>query len=111
MAKNHVQPGETLPLTAPYDVAAGDGFLVGSIFAIALYAALSGATVEGRTVDVWDIKKTAAQTFTQGAKVYWDNAAKSVTAVAGGNSLIGVAAAAAAGGDATARVRLNGISI
>jgi predicted RecA/RadA family phage recombinase len=111
MAKNHVQPGETITLLAPYDVAAGDGFLVGSIFAIALYAALSGAAVEGRTVDVWDIKKTAAQTFTQGAKVYWDNTAKSVTGISSGNSLIGIATQAAGGADASARVRLNGISI
>jgi predicted RecA/RadA family phage recombinase len=105
--KNYVQPGETLPLVAPYDVASGAGFLVGALFAVATAAALSGATVEARTVGVYDMAKTAGQSFTQGAKVYWDDAAKSVTGVATGNTLIGVATQAAAGGDADARVRLG----
>ena len=107
MSKNFVQPGETLPLTAPYDVASGAGFLVGALFSVALAAALSGATVEGRNTGVFDLAKTAGQSFTQGAKVYWDNTAKSVTGVSSGNTLIGVATQAAAGGDATARVRLG----
>ncbi|HEV7658827.1 MAG TPA: DUF2190 family protein [Allosphingosinicella sp.] len=107
MAKNFVQPGETLPLTAPYDVVSGGGMLVGALFAVALNTALSGAAVEGRTVGVFDLAKTASNTFTQGAKVYWDNTAKTVTSTSSGNTLIGVATQAAAGADATARVRLG----
>lgn len=111
MAKNNVQPGDTLTFTAPYDVAAGDGFKVGSLFAVALGAALSGASVEGRLVDVWDLKKTASDTFTAGAKAYWDNTAKSVTSTASTHMLIGAATQAAAGADATCRIRLNGICV
>jgi predicted RecA/RadA family phage recombinase len=107
MAKNYVQPGDTLPLIAPYNVASGGGFLVGSLFSVALAAALAGAPVEGRNAGVWDLPKTAGQAFVQGAKVYWDDAAKTVTGVAAGNTLIGVATQAAAGGDATARVKLG----
>jgi len=104
--RNYVQSGEVLPLTAPYAVAAGAGFLVGSLFAVAVAAAANGAAVQGRTVGVYDLTK-ASGAVTQGAKLYWDNTAKNVTTTSSGNTLIGVATQAAASGDATARVKLG----
>lgn len=108
--KNYVQDGTTLPLIAPYDVASGAGFLVGAIFAVACAAALSGAPVEGKTKGVFDLARvTGASTdWTAGTRLYWDNTAKVITKTASGNTLIGVALTAAAIGDATGRVRLNG---
>ena len=44
--KNYVQPGNTIPLTAPYDVASGDGLLVGSIFGVAAGNAVNGLALE-----------------------------------------------------------------
>jgi predicted RecA/RadA family phage recombinase len=106
---NHVQPGDTITVTAPYAVDSGDGVLVGSLFGIACDDALISATdLEILTVGVFDIKKTDAITFTMGAAVFWDDTAKSVTNVAAGNRRIGAATIAAAGGDANARVRLDG---
>jgi predicted RecA/RadA family phage recombinase len=102
-----MQNGRNITVAAPYDVVSGDGCLVGSLFGIASTTALSGASVAIDTGGVYAIKKTAAQTFTVGAKVYWDNTAKSVTSVSSANTLIGVAIKAAAGGDATAAVRLG----
>jgi predicted RecA/RadA family phage recombinase len=102
-----MQSGRNPTVAAPYDVASGDGCLVGSLFGIASTTVDSGANVAIDTGGVYDIKKTAGQTFTVGAKVYWDNTAKSVTGVATDNTLIGVALKAAAGGDATACVRLG----
>lgn len=104
--KNFVQRGDTLTLVAPYDVASGAGLLVGAIFAVATAAALNTKDVEARTEGVYDLPK-AAGAVTQGAKLYWDNAAKNVTTTAAGNTLIGVATQAAAGGDATTRVKLG----
>jgi predicted RecA/RadA family phage recombinase len=49
--------------------------------------------------------------FTQGTLIYWDNTNKRITKTLTSNKLIGVAAKAAADGDATARVRLNGAFI
>jgi predicted RecA/RadA family phage recombinase len=109
--KNFVMAGTTVTLTAPAAVTSGQGLLVGSIFGLASASAAIGEEVEAVTEGVFDIVKTAAQVFAQGAKVYWDNAAKSVTSVTAGNSLIGVALVAALGADATARVRLNGVSV
>lgn len=106
--KNLVQQsGRNITVTAPYDVPSGGGCLVGSLFGIASVTVVAAAQVAIDTGGVYAIAKTAAQTFTQGAKVYWDNTAKSVTGVSSGNTLIGTATKAAAGGDATANVRLG----
>ena len=44
MATHYLQDGDVLNFTAPYAVASGGGFLVGSLFAVALSAAASGAS-------------------------------------------------------------------
>lgn len=106
--KNFIQTGDSVTLTAPYDVASGDGLLVGAVFGVATLAALANADVETQLVGVVDLPKVSAQAWTIGAAVYWDNAAKNVTTVAGGNTKIGAALAVAANPSATGRVRLNG---
>lgn len=102
-----MQSGRNPTVAAPYDVASGDGCLVGSLFGVASTTVVSGKDVAIDTGGVYALKKTAGQTFTVGAKAYWDNTAKSVTGVSSGNTLIGVALKIAAGGDATATVRLG----
>ena len=94
--KNFIQPGGTLTLVAPHDVASGDGLLVGSIFAVATGDAVSGANIEAMTEGVFDLAKTEAQAWSQGDKIYWDDTAKECTTVAPGNVLIGVAVVDAA---------------
>lgn len=107
--KNYVQPGETLTLTAPYDVASGGGFLVGALFAVACTSALSGAEVEGKTTGVFDITALNTDTGSIGTKMYWDNTNKRLTTTASGNTLVGALVAAKANGDTTARVKLDGV--
>jgi predicted RecA/RadA family phage recombinase len=106
--QNFVQEGEVLTLVAPYDVVSGAGMKVGSIFAVASGAAAGGAAVEGVTCGVFDLPKVAAQAWTLGAKVHWDDTAKLATTTATGNTLIGVAVADAANPSSVGRVRLNG---
>jgi predicted RecA/RadA family phage recombinase len=106
--KNFIQNGDTLTLTAPYDVVAGATFKVGSIIAVATSAALSTATVEGLTTGVVEVAKVSAQAWTVGALVYWDDSGKLWTTTSSGNTLAGVATAVAANPSATGRVRLNG---
>lgn len=106
--RNYVQKGDTLSLTAPYAVASGAGFKVGSIFAVASGPADSGAAVEGATVGVFDLAKVSAQAWTLGVRVYWDDTAKLCTTTSTDNTLIGVAIAAAGNPSAIGRVRLNG---
>ncbi len=103
-----IQDGDVLNVTAPYAVTPGDGMLVGNLFGVSLDTSANAAAARMATRGVWDIAKTAAQTPTAGALAYWDNAAKSVTTVSTANYRIGSFTQAAAGGDATCRVRLAG---
>ena len=106
--RNYIQPGNTVTLAAPYAVISGGGLLVGSIFGVAATDAIEGEAVEACLVGVVDLAKAAAQAWSPGDKVYWADADKNVTMTAAGNTLIGVAVAAAAADAATGRVRLNG---
>ncbi len=109
--KNYIQNGENITLAAPYNVSSGDGLLVGSVFGVASNDALSGADVETVVTGVFSLNKVSAQAWTQGALIYWDNAAKLCTTVPTSNKLIGIAALAAANPTSTGLVRLNGAFI
>lgn len=108
--KNYVQAGKTLTLTAPYAVSSGGGALVGSIFGVAAGDVANGAEGEFQVEGVFDLDRTtgASTAWSVGDLIYWDNTAKKTTKTLTGNKLIGVAVKAAADGDATGRVRLNG---
>jgi len=106
--KNFVQPGQVVPLTAPYDVASGGGLKVGGIVGIATYAAKSGEKVETKLDGVFDVAKTSAQAWTAGAVIYWDDTAKVFTTVTTSNTKVGVAVLDAANPSDFGRVRLNG---
>ncbi|MGI4877182.1 MAG: DUF2190 family protein [Janthinobacterium lividum] len=101
--KNFIYTGESIPLVAPYNVAAGGGCLVGSLFTVAKSAALAGAVFEGMSEGVFDMAKTTGQSWTQGVKLYWDDTGKLVTTTVGSNKLIGVATQSQASGDAIGR--------
>lgn len=108
--KNYVQEGENITVVAPYALASGDGCLVGSIFGFSQLTVAIGAAASIVTWGVFDGKKTAGDTPAAGAVLYWDNAAKSLTTTAGGNKRVGCALLAALAGDATVRIRLEGVA-
>ena len=107
--RNYIQKGETLTLAAPYAVSSGGGALIGSIFGVAANDYANGEEGEFQVVGVFDlVRESGASTaWTAGTLIYWDNTNKRTTKTATSNKLIGVAAKAAADGDATGRVRLN----
>jgi predicted RecA/RadA family phage recombinase len=104
--RTYKQPGAVLTLTAPYDRNAGEGAKVGQLFGVATGNVLSGVDGEFMRNGVHTLAKVSAQAWTQGALIYWDNAAKLCTTVASGNLLIGAAASAAANPSATGDVVL-----
>lgn len=109
MARNFVQPGETITMTAPYNVASGGGVLVGAVFGVALSTVTTGQPVEAKRTGVWDLAKATGQAWVaMTTKLYWDNAAKVITSTSTSNTLIGVAAATQASGDTVGRVLLTG---
>jgi predicted RecA/RadA family phage recombinase len=106
--KNFVQPGDTMTLTAPYARNSGEGALVGSIFGVACTDMDNAANGEFATRGVYELAKTSAQAWTQGALIYWDDTNKVCTTTSSGNKLIGAAADAAENPSSTGLVRLNG---
>lgn len=111
MASNYVQPGETLTLIAPAGgVVAGLGYVIGSIFAVALVTAAAGQPFTARTEGVFRMAKAtgAGKNFTAGEAIFWDNSAnKRWDKTATGFFQIGVAVADAAIGDTTVLVEIN----
>lgn len=103
--KNFVQPGENVDVVAPYAVTSGQGLLDGIEFSVASTDIASGAAGIGVTRGIFDLTK-AAVAITRKTVAYWDNTARVVTNVVGTNTKIGYFMAAAASGDATARVKL-----
>lgn len=106
--KNYIQPGDVLTLTAPYAVASGAPFLVGSIVAIAATEAAISGSVEGVTSGVFEVPKVTGTAFAVGDKIYWDDTAKNCTKTVGSNKAAGVATEAAISDATTAKVKLNG---
>jgi len=108
--KNYVSAGNNITVSAPAALNSGDGVLVGSLFGVASSDAAAGDQVAIVVKGVFTMPKVGSQAWTVGAKVYWDSANNRCTTVATGNTLIGVATAAVAGGanDTTGTVRLNG---
>ena len=110
--KNFIQPGKYLTLALPYDRTSGEGFLVGSLFAVASTTALSGANVEGATEGVFELAKVGSQAWTVGAPIYWDDTNKHCTATASTHKRIGkaVAAVGSGAGETLGKVKLEPVS-
>lgn len=110
--KNFVQDGNIITVVAPYALASGDGAIVGSAFGVATGTAANGAQAE-IFVGMGVVALTALTTDTGavGTKMYWDNAARRATVTLTGNALIGVLTVAKTASDATATIRLNGVSV
>lgn len=108
MAKNFVKPADHLPLVCPYaTVASGQGVLVGIIFGVALFDAVSGATVEVATEGEWVIAALSTDVVTAGAPAYWDDTNRRITSVSTGNTLVGAYTVAKANADTTAQIKLE----
>lgn len=105
--KNSIQDGDVLALAAPYAVASGGGALIGSIFGVAVTALANAEVGSFQLKGVYNLPK-ATGAATLGAKAYWNDTNKNVTATSTSNTLIGVFVAAYASGDTSANVRLNG---
>lgn len=106
MAKNYIQQGDTITVTATADVASGALVVVGALAGVAMYSAASGEEVEIKTTGVFELAKTSAQAWTVGAPIYATSAGVATT-VATDNVAIGHAVAAAANPSAIGRVRLS----
>jgi predicted RecA/RadA family phage recombinase len=109
MATNFIQPGECLTLTAPTGgVTAGTPVLIGALLVVPTTTVAQTLPFEGCTMGVFTLPKATGATWSEGQLLYWDDTAKKCTPTATSNTRIGCAVAAAASGDTTGKVRLNG---
>lgn len=110
MAKNYIQPGDTITIPAPAAVLSGGVVAAGLIIGIAHGDAAAGEPCDVSVSGVWELPKVAADAVTLGAPVYWDAAAELATIddAEGDNPKLGLAIEAAGAGAAAVRVRLSG---
>ena len=80
--------------------------LIGTIGGVAKTDIADGKTGAVHISGVFSIPK-ASGAVTQGAKLYWSTTNSNLTTTASGNTIVGVAAEAAASGDANAKLLLN----
>jgi predicted RecA/RadA family phage recombinase len=104
--RNYVSPGHALDLTAPADVTSGTPVKIGGLIVFPAGDALSGETFVGYIDGVYDVDKATGSAWTEGLTLYWDDTAKKFTTVSTSNTKCAVAAAAAASGDTTGRIRM-----
>ena len=107
--KNFEQTGDVVTVIAPYAVTSGQGVLVGTLFGVAANDAANGAPVEIKREGVFAISAVTADVAAQGAKIYWDNAARKLTTTVGSNTLVGCVVSAKVGTDTTAHALLDGV--
>ena len=110
--ENFVQPGESLEFTAPAGgVTSGTGVKIGDLLVIATVTAAATEKFVGQRVGVVTHAKLAAQAWTEGQQVNWDNTNLRFTTVTTGNFKAGVAAAVAANPSTTGKVLLHGVNL
>jgi predicted RecA/RadA family phage recombinase len=104
--KNYVQDGDTLPVTAAADTDPGAVVVQGKLIGISVTGAANGEEMQVRTNGVFELAKTSAQAWTQGAEIYVTPGGLATTA-SSGNTKIGYAAAAAANPSSTGHVKIG----
>lgn len=108
--KTFLQPGDTISVTAPADVTAGNPVQVGQLFGLAVHDALETESVEIARKGVYTVDEaTSGETWTAGELIYWDGTAFTDTPGAG-DLLVGYAAAAKGSGTTTAKILLDGVA-
>lgn len=108
---NYVSAGNVVELTAPSGgVVAGTPKLIGSLVVIPAVSAAQDAKFSAQVTGVFTVPKATGDAWGEGEKVYWDVADGNFNQSASGNTLVGVAAAAAGTNDTTGSVRFDGVA-
>lgn len=89
MASNYIQKGDTVTVTAPYNVVSGAGVQVGKLFGIGATTFASGARGEIHRTGVFRLNKLATDVVAEGVSLYWDNTNKRLTVTASTHLLVG----------------------
>ena len=108
MAKNYIQEGEILTVTAGATaIVSGAVVLIGKRVGIALADIPALGAGSASVTGVWAVTKLGADAVAQGDLLYWDAANSRLTTTAAGNTLAGFAAAPAGAGVGTVNIKIN----
>ncbi|ECI4647219.1 DUF2190 family protein [Salmonella enterica subsp. enterica serovar Ball] len=107
MAKNYVEDGRTITLTAASEVKSGGLVQVGDIFVVAVTDIAAGSEGTGIAEGVFSVPKLTTEDIAVGKKVYLKDNAVQADAT-GSLPYVGVVWAPAAEGDETVPVKING---
>lgn len=107
--KNYVQSGEYLEITAPAAISSGDGVLIGDLFGVAVTDIANGENGNLAVEGVYSLAK--ATDVGSGGTIwnpaYFDATQKKVTAIASGNTQVGIFAETTLDAATSAKVLLS----
>lgn len=109
--KNYVQRGDVVTVPAPAVVTSGKLVVIGSLVGVAQKDAANGADLPLVTEGVIRYAKVSALAIAVGDKVYYDSTNDQLNKTASGNTLVGIAVAAAANPSATVEFKLGATTV
>ena len=101
------QDGKRIDIVQSGDIDSGDIVVIGELIGVQTNQIKKDEKGSVAVVGVFNVQKKAADTFTAGQKVYWDNTLKQATSTASGNTLMGITVAQAGSSHSTVRVKIN----
>jgi predicted RecA/RadA family phage recombinase len=106
--KNFIQPGDTLDLIAPTGgVVSGEGYLIGSIFAVAFATKAATETFAGKVEGVFEMDKLTTDVVAAGDKLNWNDTNKEWQKATSDLDNAATAVEAAGNGVTSLKVRLT----
>lgn len=105
--KNFVQLGDVISILAPEDADSGEFLVLGALYGVAGFAALSGESVELHRRGVFTLPKATGTAWVIGDELFWDVSAKKFTKDATKLSVRAVAVSAQESADTTGKVLLD----
>lgn len=109
--KKYIQKGDIVTVPAPAAVASGKLVVIGSLIGLAQKAAANAEPVPLVTEGVHKYAKAGSLAIAVGDKLYYVAANDHLNKTASGNTLVGIAVAAAAADDTTVEFKLGATTV
>jgi len=110
--KNFISGGDVVELIAPSGgVVSGNGYIHVALFAVAQVTAAETEVYSAVVEGIVSLPKTSTVVFSEGEKVFWDDATKLCKETSAGYFKIGYAVKSAGNPSATVLVKLNGSDV
>jgi len=105
--KNFLQPGISIDVAAPADVASGKGVRLLNLFGIASTTVKAGEQVAIGTEGVYEVDKLVTDVMSVGQKLNWDNGNAELKLAGGDLDKVATVVEAAGNGATTVKAKLT----